>query len=184
MFEGACKCREHQDGPGNSNPAFYYFQKPNFAGWGWKYYKSQGVLSSVLSGWYHASSLTFFLVPFKHNGKAGAFWIHQCQYLHVRTLVFEPRKASLINCGTLSTNPSSILWSAQAATNKLLALAQEMKPSWHLCFGTIQQNVLLTLALCGHTPNGIFLKVVASMFDDRLSEGEAKSQPWQNQGQS
>ena len=49
--------------------------------------KSREVLSSVLSGWCPASSLTFFLVPFKQNGKEeGVFWTQECQYLHVRTL--------------------------------------------------------------------------------------------------
>lgn len=49
--------------------------------------KSQEVLSSLLSGWCPASSLTFFLVAFKQNGKEeGVFWTQECRYLHVRTL--------------------------------------------------------------------------------------------------
>lgn len=62
--------------------------------------KSQEVLSSLLSGWCPASSLTFFLVAFKQIGKEEGMPIPTCQ-----DSVSEPRKASLINCGTLSTNP-------------------------------------------------------------------------------
>lgn len=51
-------------------------------------------------------------------------------------------------------------------------------------FRTILQNGLLTLVLCRYNPNGMQFKVVASMFDDRLLEGEAESQPWKSQGKS
>jgi len=40
--------------------------------------KGQEMLSSVLSGWYPASSLTLFLVLLKQNGKEGVFWTQEC----------------------------------------------------------------------------------------------------------
>lgn len=38
VSEGTCKCRDHQDDPGNLDSAFHYYQKSNFVCWGWKYY--------------------------------------------------------------------------------------------------------------------------------------------------
>lgn len=100
----------------------------------------------------------------------------------IRT-VSEPGEASLVKVGLF---PLILIyfWYVQAATNKLLTLAQGMKPSWHLCFIKILQNGLLALALCGHNPKSMLFKVVASMFHDGLWEGEDERQPSKSQGKS
>lgn len=58
VYEGAFKCRDHRDGPGNLGPAFHYYQSQHLhADVGNAIGKMQEVLSSVLSGLYPAASL-------------------------------------------------------------------------------------------------------------------------------
>lgn len=109
MSEGVRKYRDHQDGPGNWEPAFYCYQSQSLhAGFGSAQARDR---SAIICAFWPVPCFVFdiFLVPFKHNGKVErAFWTQEGQSLCVRTLS-EPREALLIICGTFSTNPHTLL---------------------------------------------------------------------------
>lgn len=106
VSEGLANVGNIEMAQGTLEPAFYYNQKPNFTCWGWKGYKQEPGDVIICAFWVVPCFISdIFPSSIETEWKGRSVLDSRMPVPTCQDSVPEPRKASLINYGTLSTNP-------------------------------------------------------------------------------